>query len=494
MIELIDHLESLEENGELVSIEEEVDWNLQVAAIASMANRTGAQAIHFKKIKGYPEKYTIAANLLSGPGHHYSYKRTLWGRMAIAMGLDPKIDYEKFIKTYNDRFENPIMPVKLTEGDCQEVVEADDDVDLYKFPFPYLHKEDGGRYGFGTLILKDPDSSWQNWGVYRFMIADHNTIVADFLTEPSLSRDTKEIYRKYCSLKTPMPFAIAIGGPPALTIAGASGARGVSEAEIAGGLNLDPINLVKAEKSDLLVPADAEMIIEGEISPHEMIEEGPYGSIRGYSERSLRPVMKVTAITHKDKLIIPVIVDGTKVSDTQAIISITESARLMRMGRKAGMLLRWIQIPPEWNLSIGIAAVHNPIHGITFRVARYLFAITNLFDKLILVDADVFPSQLVTVIGDWAHKSNPIDKTHLLDGYPPAVMPYYRDEVEDPLKGRVRMYIDACWPPHWGPDEKPAPISFEHSFSKELQESVLKRWKEEFKIPVEPFVLPENQR
>ena len=81
-----------------------------------------------------------------------------------------------------------------------------------------------------------------------------------------------------------------------------------------------------------------------------------------------------------------------------------------------------------------------------------------------------------------------------MDGYPPAVMPYYRDVVDDPLKGSARMYIDACWPSHWGPDEKPAPISFEHSFSKELQESVLRRWKEEFKIPVEPFVLPENQR
>ena len=71
MIDLRDHLEVLKENKDLLSVEEEVDWNLEVGMLASMSNRTGAQAIHFKKIKGYPEGYSIATNLFTGPDHYF---------------------------------------------------------------------------------------------------------------------------------------------------------------------------------------------------------------------------------------------------------------------------------------------------------------------------------------------------------------------------------------------------------------------------------------
>ena len=59
-----------------------------------MANRSGSQAVHFKKISGFPEQYSIAANILSGPGCHYPYRRFMWGRAAIALELEKSIDYE----------------------------------------------------------------------------------------------------------------------------------------------------------------------------------------------------------------------------------------------------------------------------------------------------------------------------------------------------------------------------------------------------------------
>jgi len=494
MLDIEDFLEELEENGELLSIDEEVDWNLDAAALAAMSNRTGAQAIHFKNVAEYPEGYTLAANLFSGPGHYYEYERTMWGRIAIALDLDPKIEYEELIKTINERHGAPIKPILLSSAMCKENIMLGTDIDVLKFPFPLLHEEDGGRYGFGTVVTKDLASDWQNWGVYSFMALNGDRLVADFLSEPMISKDMKAIYNNYAAADKPMPIAIVIGGPPAVTLAAASKEpAGISEVEIAGGLNLDPINLIKAETSDILVPADAEIIIEGEVLPNDMADEGPYGTIKGYTKTAQRPVIKVTAITHRNNPVLPFIVDGTKVSDTQAIISIMESARLTRLAVEDQQYpVRWIQIPPDFNLGICIVAIQNMFQGIPFRLSRYLFSVTNLFDKILFVDADIYPPNLSTTIVDLGEKAHPCRYYRVLNGYPKAVMPNY-GELE-PGKGTGRMYIDACWPSYYTKEEKPIPITWESTFSKEMRDSVLKRWTEEFNIPVPPKPYPEGQR
>jgi 4-hydroxy-3-polyprenylbenzoate decarboxylase len=415
--------------------------------------------------------------------------------MAISMGLDPNIEYEALIPIMIERYHHPIMPVKVTTALCKEVVETGADVNLFKFPFPWMHKEDGGRYGTGVLTVKDLDSDWQNWGDYRFMIAGHDRIVADFLSEPSFSRDVKAIYNKYAAVNRAMPFAFVLGGAPTIMIAAAQRLpSGLSEIDYAGGLNLDPINLVKAETSDLLVPGDAEIVIEGEVIPGEMIEDGPYGSIKGYTPMVKRPLMKVTAVTHRKDPILPIIVDGTKTCDTQVIISMTEASLVTRWlleDFQMGMV-RWFQIPADWNISMGVCSIVNMVNGIIFRIVRHIFSITNLFDKVIFVDADVHPTSQYQIFNDWAQKVHPIRDNHLLTMYPPAVMPRY-GEVE-PGKGCPRFYVDACWPAWYTPEDKPTPMTFENIFPEELQQRVVKRWKEEFKIPVEPKVLPKGQR
>jgi hypothetical protein len=186
-------------------------------------------------------------------------------------------------------------------------------------------------------------------------------------------------------------------------------------------------------------------------------------------------------------------VDGTKVNDTQAIISITESARLTRLAVEEQQFpVRWVQIPPDFNLGIGIVSIRNLFQGIPFRLSRYIFSVTNLFDKLLFVDADIYPPNLYTTIVDLGEKAHPCREYRVLDGYPKALMPNYGET--EPGTGTGRMYIDACWPAHYTPEEKPVPISFESTFSKELRDRVLQRWTEEFKIPVAPKPYPEGQR
>ncbi|MDY6972391.1 MAG: UbiD family decarboxylase [Thermodesulfobacteriota bacterium] len=495
MLDLREFLEELQQEGELNEIEKEVDWNLELGAISSMANRTGAQAVHFKKIKGFSDEYSVAANIFSGPGSHYPYKRSTWGRVAIGLELEKGIDYEGLIDTVIDRFYNPIFPMEVTTASCKENVITGDDVDLRIFPFPLLHKGDGDSYiTSGVLVTRDLDSDWHNWGVYRCMILGKDEMVADFLSEPSVSNDTRLIYERYVKAGKPMPFALVLGGPPAIMMAAAmSVPENYSEVDFAGGLNLDPISLIKGETVDMFVPGEVEVVIEGEISHEDMAEEGPYGSVRGFTNSCMRPRMKVKAITHRNSPIIPMIVDGTKVCDTQVLISLCESARVTRICREDGQPIRWFQIPADWNLSIGVASAFNPAHGVVNRLAHHILGRIDLFDKLVIVDTDVFPTELHTVVQDWINKAHSRKDYHVINtGWPKAVAPYYRDEV--PAEGAPRLYIDACWPAFWGPEERPTALVFETTFPRDLQEKVVTRWKEEFDMPVEPVMLPEGQR
>ncbi len=225
----------------------------------------------------------------------------------------------------------------------------------------------------------------------------------------------------------------------------------------------------------------------------EMVEEGPYGSLKGYTERCSRPAMKVTAITHRKELVLPFIVDGTKVSDTQAIISLMESERLTRECILTYQQpLRWLQIPPDYNLGLCFASVYNRRQGVIFRLVRQIFTVSNLFDKVVVIDNDIHPISIPQVLLDWSSKTHPVRDHHVLHNYPPALMPNY-GEIE-PGKGTPRMYIDACFPAWWKPEEKPIPVTFESVFPEDLQERVLKRWKDEFHMPVVPFVFPKGER
>ena len=120
-----------------------------------------------------------------------------------------------------------------------------------------------------NILVRDPVTGWQEWGASRLMVLDSRTMVGSFLPVYSPATDILhcrgewvwKIYQKYEEQGEPMPICITLGGPPALYIAGLTYAKeGVDRLEVAGGLNLSPIEVVKAELSDLMVPAFAEIL------------------------------------------------------------------------------------------------------------------------------------------------------------------------------------------------------------------------------------------
>ncbi len=278
MRDLREFIAKLEELGELKVIDKPVHWNQEASGICAMTNRVGGPAVHFKNIKGYPEGYSLLGSSLSGAGTLWpGVKRKPWIRLCIALEIDPETEYAELLNDLISREDHTLHATELSTGPCKEEIQLGSDVDLFKFPFPLLHEGDAGRYStMHNIMAKDPETGWQDWGASRLMICDSQTLVGSFLPVYPQGTDILycrgewlwKIYQKYEAQGEPMPVCVTIGGPPVLYISGLTFQKeGQDRAELSGGLAQSPIDLVKAELSNLMVPAYAEIVIEGEVPP-----------------------------------------------------------------------------------------------------------------------------------------------------------------------------------------------------------------------------------
>ena len=293
--DLREFIDTIEKSGDLHRIKKEVDWNLEAGAIMRKGCEELLPAILFEKIKDYPEGYRVLGNPLAS-----------FRRLAIALDMPPDSTYNEILNRYDEGRKNLIKPNLVSDGPCKENIHIGKEVDLYEFPAPIVHDGDGGRYlcTWNINVTKDPDSNWINWGTYRAMIHTKNKMGG--LVIPSQHIGIM-YYQKYETRNMPMPFAIAIGIEPITALVATSGVSyGINEADVIGGIRGEPLNVIKCETNDLLVPATSEIVIEGEIPPYERMEEGPFGEYTGYQAKSSmpRPVYNVKAITHRNNPIL----------------------------------------------------------------------------------------------------------------------------------------------------------------------------------------------
>jgi UbiD family decarboxylase len=215
-------------------------------------------------------------------------------RLALAMGTPP----ENMLSTYLRAMDRPIAPRVVTGGPCKDVVLTGDKIDLYALPQILHHEGDAGAYLTSAIsFAKDPSSETWNCAYNRLMIQGRDRTSIHL----TLGKHLWEFQRIAESLGRPLPVAFAIGVHPAIALGAlAIGSIDEDERAIMGALLREPLELVKCETSDVLVPAQAELIIEAEIQPGARTPEGPFGEFTGYSlgERQ-REVVQVRAITHR---------------------------------------------------------------------------------------------------------------------------------------------------------------------------------------------------
>ena len=217
-------------------------------------------------------------------------------RQAYALALD--VEPEQINAQWENALVNPLKPATVEKAPCQEVVLKGDDAKLSDLPIPtWTPGKDAAPYITTTVMTRLVDSDNQNSGVYRTLVRDDHSVVVNMNPRRG-GHDQCETWWKQGKSA---PVAWVIGADPAYQLASvATLPTGVQEMEIAGGLKGAPIELVKCMTNDILIPANAEIIIEGEIAPGELDKEGPFGENLGFMcEISDKPVALITAITRR---------------------------------------------------------------------------------------------------------------------------------------------------------------------------------------------------
>ena len=247
--DLRDWIEIADEMGELKTLKG-CDWNLEIGAVTELvAHKEDGPAVLFDDIKGYPTGYRVLSNSLA------SRKR-----LALTLGLPAGETKMDFVKIWKDNYKNvkPIPAKFVKKSPLFDNVYKDGDIDMFKFPTPFWHDKDGGRYiGTGSIdITRDPDEGWVNYGTYRVMIHDKNKV--GFYISPGkhgrMQRD------KYAANGQHFKMAMSFGHDPLTFLAGSIEVPyGVPEYEFIGGIRGEPFEMIEGEYSGL--PIDRKSVV-----------------------------------------------------------------------------------------------------------------------------------------------------------------------------------------------------------------------------------------
>jgi len=233
---------------------------------------------------------------------------------------------EKIGETWINAIANPIPPRLVESAPCQERVTIGDALDapgaaLDGIPVPISTPGwDNAPYlSAGHYITKDPDTGIQNIGNYRGQLKAPRRLGMNPSVE--LRAGIYSHWLKYKKRGEKMPCAVVLGCPPAISYTSVQKlAEDVDEMAVAGGLAGAPVNVVKAKTVDLLVPAEAEIIIEGFIDTEWLEPEAPFGESHGYVNlQEYNAFMEVTAITRRRKAIIPSFISQVTPSESSVI-------------------------------------------------------------------------------------------------------------------------------------------------------------------------------
>jgi len=220
----------------------------------------------------------------------------------------------------------PIAPGLVTDARCQEIVIIGDDLDregagLDGLPVPISTPGwDNGPYlSAGHYITKDPDTGVQNLGTYRGQIKAARRLGMNASVD--FRQGIYQHWLKYKAKGQPMPACVVVGCPPVISYAaGYKIPDNMDEVAVAGALAGGPINVTRAKTVDILVPAEAEYVIEGFISTAELEAEGPFGESHGHVNlQEYNAFMDVTAITHRKHPILTSIISQVAPSESSTI-------------------------------------------------------------------------------------------------------------------------------------------------------------------------------
>ncbi len=472
MKDLRHFIKEIEKSGDLVRIKKEVDWDIEAGAISRRVYDQYGPGLLFENIKDYPGGFRIM-NGAAGT----------WRRVAVAMGLPPETPVREIYAEYEKRIDGRVKPnvVDRKDAPCKENVFIGDEADIYKLPAPLIHEGDGGRY-IGTwdiIETKDPDTGWTNWGMYRFMVHNKNFLAG---WPQTTSQFAMMLQEKYVPRNQPMPVAIVIGSHPIdHMMATAPFKPGVDEAEVAGAVRGEPVDLVKCETCDIMVPANAEIVIEGEVPINAIVPDGPFGEYPGYRSGTFAEgvAFRVKAITHRNNPILSMTALGAPVDCSSIAASLTAAVGMKKGLQRRGIDVTDVYVPPEGVTHLVVVGVKKGGIEVTKQVLDYFIARRVMVSKCIVVDQETDVFNMTQVLHAFATKCHP-GRSILVEqfvGKANALTPCYDAEERRLLKGAFAAF-DATWPLEWPKENIPPRSCFEDIYSEETKAKVLAQWQE----------------
>ncbi|MBI2210674.1 MAG: UbiD family decarboxylase [Deltaproteobacteria bacterium] len=351
------------------------------ALLQHLENDRKFPALLFDKpldVDGKPSSFPLLSNL-------FATRR----RCALALGLDPNDEGLALSLEYARREQQLIAPVVIPadEAPVKEIVKQGNEANVYEFPVVRHHAMDPAPYLDMTPVMKDPEGGFYNVAFLRNMVKGPRRLGIHMSP-----RHNWQIHRKNEEKKRPTPIAIVVSHHPAFYLGALNVSPfGVDDYARIGAIMGAPLRLTASESwgKDFLVPADAEIVIEGQVLPNVKEAEGPFGEFTGYyGPQRLRWVIEVTAVTHRRHAIFQHIFTGHR--DTWVLGGIPKEGSLFNLIRGVVPTARAVHFPTSGCCRFHCyIAIDKKVDGETKQAALAALGGCDFVKHVVVVDADI---------------------------------------------------------------------------------------------------------
>jgi UbiD family decarboxylase len=416
------HLADLEARGLLVRVDRPINKDTELHPL-----------VRWQFLGGFPESKRRAflfTNVIDGKGRRYDIPVVVGALAAspdiYAVGMGEPV--ANIGQAWMRAIANPIPPVEVAAAPCQDVVVTGDDLrraggGLASLPVPVSTPGfDAAPYLTATLcITRDPDNGIQNMGMYRAALKATDRLAVRMVARPSGGAGGYYHWLKYNKRREPMPIAIVIGAAPVVVFTSPQKlAVDLDELAVAGGLAGAPVRVVKCKTVDLMVPADAEIVIEGIIDPERLEPEAPFGESNGYvALEAYNMPMQVTAITHRRVPVFCSVISQVTPSESSVIKKVAyeplflnhlRNTLAIKGIRRVVMHERLTNLRPVIFLQY---AAPTPRSEVWRGLSGASTLMPNCGKIVVAVSEDIDPESTDAVLWSLAYRSNPIEDVHI---------------------------------------------------------------------------------
>ena len=427
--DLRDFLAQLESRGELRRIEAAVDPCLEMTEICDRVLRAGGPALLFENPTGFD--VPVLGNLFGTPQ-----------RVALALGqssVEDLRDVGRLLaalkepeppRGFKDAFGKlplfrrvlDMAPKELRSAPCRDVTLQGADVDLGRLPIQTCWPGDAGPLiTWGLVVTRGPDRPRQNMGIYRQQVIGPNRTIMRWLSHRGGALDFRDWQQARPG--QPFPVAVALGADPATILAAVTPVPDtLSEFAFAGLLRGGRTEVVRSSVGELLLPASAEILLEGHIHPGDTAPEGPFGDHTGYyNEVDRFPVFTIERLSHRQKPIYHSTYTG-RPPDEPAILGVALNEVFVPLLQKQFPEITDFYLPPEgcsYRMAVVTMRKQYPGHAKRVMMGVWSFLRQFMYTKFVVVtDDDVNARDWKDVIWAMTTRMDPARDTVIVENTP----------------------------------------------------------------------------